>query len=89
MLPSAKRSPTPTNTWRISQSWGRTPDVIPRMQDWMFRGGPPVPHHEYYLRSTPTFEVQAGPHDWLMRHVFVGVGDRFADGNIFRYFAVL
>lgn len=69
--------------------WGRTPDVIPRMQDWMFRGGPPVPHHEYYLRATPTFEVQAGPHDWLMRHVFVGIGDRFADGNIFRYFAVL
>ena len=69
--------------------WGRTPDVIPRIQDWMFRDGPPVPHSEFYLRSAPTFEVSKGPHDWLMRHVFVGVGDRYADGNIIRYFAVL
>ena len=69
--------------------WGRTPDVIPRIQDWMFRGGPPVPHSEFYLRSSPTFEVETGRHDWLMRHVIVGVGDRFADGNIFRYYALL
>jgi hypothetical protein len=69
--------------------WGRTPDVIPRIQDFMFRGGPPVPHHEFYLRSAPTFEVAKGKHDWLMRHIFVGIGDRFADGNIIRYFAFL
>jgi hypothetical protein len=69
--------------------WGRTPGVIGRIQDWMFRGGPPVPPHEFYLRTTPSFEVRSGPHDWLMRHVFVGIGDRFADGNIFRYYAVL
>ncbi len=55
----------------------------------MFRGGPPVPHSEFYLRSSPTFEVETGRHDWLMRHVIVGVGDRFADGNIFRYYALL
>ncbi len=69
--------------------WGRTPDVIPRIQDWMFRGGPAVPHSEFYLRSSPTFEVETGPHDWLMRHVIVGVGDRYADGNIIRYYALL
>ena len=69
--------------------WGRTPDVIPRIQDWMFRGGPPVPHSEFYLRAAPTFEVSTGPHDWLTRHVFVGVGDRYADGNIIRYYALL
>jgi hypothetical protein len=69
--------------------WGRTPDVIPRMQDFMFRGGPAVPHHEFYLRSSPVFEVAKGRHDWLTRHVFVGIGDRFSDGNIIRYFAVL
>ena len=80
---------TPILLYNRGYLWGRTPDVIPRIQDWMFRGGPPVPHQEFYLRSTPTFEVQAGPHDWLMRHVFVGVGDRYADGNIFRYFALL
>ena len=69
--------------------WGRTPDVIPRIQDFMFRGGPAVPHEEFYLRSAPTFEVQKGKHDWLMRHIFVGIGDRYADGNIIRYFAFL
>ena len=69
--------------------WGRTPDVIPRIQDWMFRGGPKVDHSEFYLRSSPTFEVAAGPHDWLMRHIFMGVGDRYSDGNIIRYYALL
>ena len=69
--------------------WGRTPDVIPRIQDWMFRGGPAVPHSEFYLRCSPTFEVATGKHDWLMRHVIVGVGDRYADGNIIRYYALL
>lgn len=69
--------------------WGRTPDVIPRIQDWMFRGGPPVPAEEFYLRCSPTFEAPKGKHDWLTRHVFVGVGDRYADGNIIRYFALL
>ena len=66
-----------------------TPDVIPRIQDWMFRGGPPVPHSEFYLRSSPSFEVAAGKHDWLMRHIFVGVGERFSDGNLIRYYALL
>ena len=41
--------------------WGRTSDVIPRIQDWMFRGGPPVPHSEFYLRTAPVFEVAKGP----------------------------
>ncbi len=69
--------------------WGRTPDVMPRMRAWMFDGGPAVHFDEFYLRSAPTFEVAKGKHDWLMRHVFVGVGDRFPDGNIIRYFALL
>jgi hypothetical protein len=43
---------------------------------------------EYYLRSTPSFEVAAGRHDWLMRHVFVGLGERRRDGNFVRYFVV-
>lgn len=69
--------------------WGRTPDVMPRIRAWIFDGGPAVDHAEYYLRSAPTFEVEAGPHDWLMRHVFVGIGERKADGNLIRYHAVL
>ncbi|MCC7461646.1 MAG: DUF3237 family protein, partial [Gammaproteobacteria bacterium] len=46
-------------------------------------------HDEYYLRANPTFEVQTGPYDWLMRHVIVGVGERKGDGNLIRYYALL
>ncbi len=69
--------------------WGRTADVMPRIRAWIFAGGPPVAHSEYYLRAFPTFEVETGRHDWLMRHVIVGVGERMADGNLIRYYALL
>lgn len=69
--------------------WGRKPDTMKKLREWAFAGGLPVPHGEYYLRSSPTFEVQTGKHDWLMRHVFVGIGERKADGNVLRYYAVL
>jgi hypothetical protein len=68
--------------------WGRAPGVMTRFRKWALEGGPPVPHEEYYFRTTPTFEVSAGPYDWLMRHVFVGIGERMDDGNLIRYFAV-
>ena len=69
--------------------WGRKPDTMEKLRGWIFSGGPPVPHEEYYLRSSPTFEVQTGKHDWLMRHVFIGIGERKADGNLIRYYALL
>lgn len=69
--------------------WGREPDVMPRIREWIFRNGPPVAHSEYYLRAFPTFEVQSGPHDWLMRHVIIGIGERRQHGNVIRYHAVL
>jgi hypothetical protein len=69
--------------------WGQKPDTIKRMQDWMFRGGPEVPFEEFYLRAAPSFETEKGPHDWLMRHVFVGIGQRQRDGNTIRYYAML
>ena len=69
--------------------WGRHPDTIKRMQDWMFHGGPEVPFDEFYLRAAPTFETEEGPHDWLMRHIFVGIGQRQLDGNTIRYYALL
>jgi hypothetical protein len=68
--------------------WGRSPDVMPRIRAWIFEGGPEVAHQEYYLRAFPTFECSAGPHDWLMRHVIVGVGKRKADGNLLRYYVL-
>jgi hypothetical protein len=54
--------------------WGRQPDTLERMREWMFRDGKQVPFEEFYLRSAPTFETEAGPHDWLMKYIFIGIG---------------
>jgi hypothetical protein len=69
--------------------WGRQPETMQRLRAMAFAGGPTVEPAEYYLRATPTFEVESGRHDWLMRHVFVGIGERKADGNLLRYYTVL
>jgi hypothetical protein len=69
--------------------WGRRPDTMDRLRAWAFAGGPPVAHEEYYLRCVPTFEVSAGKHEWLMRHAFVGTGERKPDGNLIHYYVVL
>lgn len=69
--------------------WGRYPDTIAKIQAWIFDNGPVVPEEEYYLRAFPTFEVERGKHDWLMRHVIVGIGRRKEAGNILRYYALL
>jgi Protein of unknown function (DUF3237) len=68
--------------------WGRKPDTMARYREIM-NGGPMVPFSEYYFRTTPTFEVSKGKHDWLTRYVFVGIGERTPDGNVIRYFALL
>jgi hypothetical protein len=68
--------------------WGRQPDTMARLRAWAFNNGPAVPHSDYYLRACPTFEVSRGKHDWLMKHVFVGVGERLPDGNRVRYYAL-
>ncbi|MEO0031865.1 MAG: hypothetical protein RIS94_1623, partial [Pseudomonadota bacterium] len=68
--------------------WGREPGVMDRLRAWAFAGGDPVPHAEYYLRAQPTFETSKGKHDWLTRHVFIGVGERRPDGNHVRYYAL-
>jgi uncharacterized protein DUF3237 len=63
--------------------------VMTRLRKWAFEGGKAVPHGEYYLRAAPSFEVPRGKHDWLTRHVFVGVGERLPDGNRVRYYALV
>ncbi len=35
-----------------------------------------------------TFEAPIGKHDWLTRHVFIGVGERKPDGNYVKYYAL-
>ncbi|PZU10951.1 DUF3237 domain-containing protein [Sphingomonas sp.] len=47
-----------------------------------------VPFEDYYMRVSPKFEVRTGPHDWLTRHVFVGVGEKIPTGNRIHYFVV-
>jgi hypothetical protein len=47
-----------------------------------------VPFDQYYMRISPKFEVRTGPHDWLTRHVFVGVGEKVPTGNRIHYFVV-
>ena len=69
--------------------WGRKPDTMQRLRDWAFSGGAEVGHEEYYLRGNPTFEVPTGKHDWLTKHVFIGVGERRSDGNLLRYYALV
>lgn len=68
--------------------WGRHDDTMQKLRNWAFQGGEPVSHAEYYLRAAPTFEVSKGKHDWLTKHVFIGVGERLPDGNRVRYYAL-
>jgi hypothetical protein len=69
--------------------WGYADDTMKRLRAMAFEGGALVDPSEYYLRACPSFEVPAGKHDWLTRHVFVGVGERKTDGNLIRYFALV
>jgi hypothetical protein len=69
--------------------WGRRADTMQKLREMAFAGGPTVDPSEYYLRAAPSFEVEKGRHDWLMRHVFVGMGERKSDGNLVRYYKVL
>jgi hypothetical protein len=69
--------------------WGRSPETMVKIRAWIFENGPEVPESEYYLRANPTFEVERGKHDWLMRHVIIGIGRRKEAGNILRYYALL
>jgi Protein of unknown function (DUF3237) len=61
-------------------------DVMERL--WSLRPGDEVAASEYYLRTSAKFETAHGKHDWLSRHVFVGVGERTEHGNRIRYYRV-
>jgi len=59
------------------------PDIIARLT-----AGEDLDPALYYFRTTPVFEVQAGPHDWMTRNVFVGQGIRHPDSVVLRVFRV-
>jgi hypothetical protein len=42
----------------------------------------------YYFRTNPVFEVGAGPHEWLRRHLFVARGIRKPDHVIVDFYLV-
>ena len=63
--------------------WG-TDEAMQRMRDQK-----DVDPADYYMRVAPRFEVAAGPHDWLNRHVFVGVAEKTPQSNCIHYFQVL
>jgi hypothetical protein len=50
--------------------------------------GEPVDQNSYYFRTAPIFEVASGPHDWLMRSLFAGVGARLPEEVRIKVFAV-
>jgi hypothetical protein len=50
--------------------------------------GAEVDPSEYYFRTSPTFEVKAGPHEWLTRSVFIGEGIRRKDSVEIRFWRV-
>ncbi|MBN2058769.1 MAG: DUF3237 domain-containing protein [Deltaproteobacteria bacterium] len=60
------------------------PDILEKMEALE-----PVDPSSYYFRVTPVFEAPTGPHDWLTRNVFVGVGDRRKGYTDFSYYEVL
>ncbi len=60
-----------------------SPDVIARLS-----AGEDVDPALYYFRTTPVFEVAAGPHAWLRRAVFIGRGIRKPDHVIVQFFVV-
>jgi len=49
----------------------------------------PVEPDEYYMRVCPRFDAPEGPHEWLTRHVFVGVAEKTPGANRIHYFVVL
>lgn len=59
------------------------PDVIERLAR-----GEDVDPSAYYFRTTPTFAVRAGPHDWMRRSTFVARGIRKPDHVLVDFYVV-
>lgn len=63
-----------------------SPEVMERL--WNLKDASAVAPSEYYLRAATTFTTAPGKHDWLSKHVFIGVGERTDTGNKIRYYKV-
>jgi len=64
-----------------------SPEVMERL--FALREGDTVSPDEYYFRAISLFDVPPGKHEWMGRHVFIGVGERMEVGNRVRYYKVV
>ncbi len=63
--------------------WAKSQEIAEKM-----RRNEPVDSSEYYMRVTPKFDAPAGPHEWMSKHVFVGVAQKLPGANCIHYFVV-
>ena len=63
--------------------WANSPDIAEKMAR-----NENVEAGDYYMRVTPRFDAPEGPHEWLTRHVFVGVAEKVPGANRIHYFVV-
>lgn len=63
--------------------WAKTPEIAEKMAR-----NEDVGADDYYMRVTPRFDVPEGPHDWMAKHVFVGVAEKVPGANRIHYFVV-
>ncbi|AJP73841.1 DUF3237 domain-containing protein [Sphingomonas hengshuiensis] len=61
--------------------WPRTPEIGERMAR-----NEPVSHDDYYMRVSPKFDAPVGPHEWMAKHVFLGVAEKIPGANRIHYF---
>jgi hypothetical protein len=64
--------------------WAKDPETAERMAR-----NEPVDPSDYYMRVSPKFDAPAGPHEWLTKHVFLGVAEKVPGANRIHYFQVL
>ena len=64
--------------------WARSADIAERMAR-----NEAVGADDYYMRVAPQFDAPAGPHEWMSRHLFVGVAEKIPNANRIHYFVVL
>ncbi len=68
----------------VGYRWAKDDAIAERM-----RSNEDVSFDDYYMRVTPRFDAPAGPHEWMSRHVFVGVAEKVPGANRIHYFVVL
>ncbi len=64
--------------------WARDEGISEKL-----RNNQAVSFDDYYMRVTPKFDAPAGPHEWMSKHVFVGVAEKIPGANRIHYFVVL